>query len=261
MWELGPDADEPEWQTVETPFSTDLFEVVNTAQGPYAVGDGGVLAADRGDGWEIVTDAGPNASQTNSGRSPLPMTISGSGSSVRAVLSAATMSKRVGVRLLVPEGENKHVGIIAVSGTAGSEKVLAGNGSGEILPFTIDGFDVNWDVVSKPAEQGATMTDLAADTEGYGYGIDTSGNVFKTTKDDSWERVGITNAQESSMASGVASMAESTLSREKVVCTDTTTPIRTGHPSRSPSKNHSTHSICTTTRWRSLGVADSCVSE
>jgi photosystem II stability/assembly factor-like uncharacterized protein len=197
MWELGPDADEPEWQTVETPFDTDLFEVVNTTEGPYAVGDGGVLAANRGDGWEIVTDAGPNASQ-NQLRS-LAVTDDGKrlwflGSS--GALGCYDVETRRKSDYSFPMEKTSTWESIAVSGAAGSEKVLAGNGSGEILPFTIDGFDVNWNVIAKPDKQGATMTDLAADAEGYGYGIDTSGNVFTTTRDNGWERVGINNAQE-----------------------------------------------------------------
>jgi photosystem II stability/assembly factor-like uncharacterized protein len=197
MWELGPDGDNPEWQAVETPFSTDLFEVVSTTQGPYAVGDGGVLAADRGDGWEIVTDAGPNASQ-NQLRS-LAVTDDGKrlwfvGSS--GALGCYDVETNRKSDYSFPREKTSTWESIAVSGAAGSEKILAGNGSGEILPFTIDGFDVNWNVVAKPDKQGATMTDLAADSEGYGYGIDTSGNVFRTTKDDGWERVGINNAQE-----------------------------------------------------------------
>ena len=197
MWELGPDADEPEWQEVETPFSTDLFEVVNTTEGPYAVGDGGILAANRGDGWEIVTNAGPNASQ-NQLRS-LAVADDGKrlwflGSS--GALGCYDVETRRKSDYSFPMEKTSTWESIAVSGATGSEKVLAGNGSGEILPFTIDGFDVNWDVVAKPDKQGATMIDLAADAEGYGYGIDTSGNVFTTTKDDGWEKVGIRNAQE-----------------------------------------------------------------
>ena len=197
MWELGPDGDDPEWQTVETPFSTDLFEVVNTTKGPYAVGDGGVLAAKRGDDWEIVTDAGPNASQ-NQLRS-LAVTDDGKrlwflGSS--GALGCYDVETNRKSDYSFPMEKTSTWESIAVSGAAGKEKVLAGNGSGEILPFTIDGFDVNWGVVSKPDKQGATMTDLAADAKGYGYGIDTSGNAFRTTKDDGWERVGINNAQE-----------------------------------------------------------------
>jgi hypothetical protein len=150
-----------------------------------------------GDSWGVVTDAGPNASQ-NQLRS-LAVTDDGKrlwflGSSGAIGCYDVETSRKSDYSF--PREKTSTWESIAVSGAAGSEKVLAGNGSGEILPFTIDGFDVNWNMVSKPDKQGATMTDLAADAKGYGYGIDTSGNVFTTTKDDGWERVGINNAQE-----------------------------------------------------------------
>ena len=197
MREFGSGGDAREWQLAETPFSTDLLEVVTTTNGPYAVGDDGVLAANRGDGWKIITDAGPNASQ-NQLRS-LAVTDKGkrlwfAGSSGALGCYDVETSRKSDYSF--PKGKTSTWESIAVSGATGSEKVLVANGSGEALPYTIDGFDVNWGVVLKPSKQGATMADLAADADGYGYGIDTSGNVFKTTRDDNWEKIGIQNAQE-----------------------------------------------------------------
>ncbi len=60
MWQLGEDGDRPEWRVVETPFSIQLFDVAQTTQGLYAVGEGGTLVADRGGGWEVIFDDGPN---------------------------------------------------------------------------------------------------------------------------------------------------------------------------------------------------------
>jgi hypothetical protein len=55
---------------------------------------------------------------------------------------------------------------VTVSGPRGTEKALAANDSGEVLPFTIDGFDV-----------------------------DTSGNAFNTAVESGWGDIGVVNAQ------------------------------------------------------------------
>ncbi|WP_222919608.1 hypothetical protein [Natrinema sp. SYSU A 869] len=196
MWELGPDADEPEWQSVETPFSIDLFEVVDTVAGPYAIGDDGVIVANRGDGWEVIIDDGPNV-RDNRLRG-LDVTDDGgriwfAGSS--GAIGCYDIETRRKFDYSYPKEMTSTWEGIAVSGETGDEKLLVANGSGEILPVTLHGFDVNWGVTSKPNEKGSKVAGLAASPNGYGYAVDTSGNAFKTTEDDGWEDIGIVNAQ------------------------------------------------------------------
>ncbi|WP_408958870.1 WD40/YVTN/BNR-like repeat-containing protein [Natrinema sp. 74] len=196
MWELGPDADEPEWQSVETPFPTDLFEVVSTVAGPYAIGDGGVIVADRGDGWEVIIEDGPNV-RSNQLRG-LDVTDDGrriwfAGSS--GAIGCYDIETRRKFDYSYPKEMTSTWEGLAVSGETGDEKLLVANGSGEILPVTIHGFDVNWGVTSKPNEQGSKVAALAASPDGYGYAVDTSGNAYKTTKDDGWVDIGIVNSQ------------------------------------------------------------------
>ncbi|MFC7138671.1 hypothetical protein ACFQMA_02325 [Halosimplex aquaticum] len=196
MWELGPDADKPEWRTVESPFQKTIFSVVNTSEGPYAIGDGGTLLADRGGGWEIVLDDGPRT-RDNQLRG-LDVTDDGNrvwfaGSS--GALGCYDVTTR---RKYDYSGPNQMTSTwegIAVAGPAGAEKVLVANGSGEVLPFTIDGFDEDWGPVSKPASKGSNVAALAAAPDGVGYAVDTSGNAFRTTATDGWEDIGIVNAQ------------------------------------------------------------------
>ncbi|WP_440008581.1 hypothetical protein [Halomicrococcus sp. SG-WS-1] len=196
MWELGPDADEPEWYEVESPFEKSIYEVVSTAAGPYAIGDGGTLLANRDGEWEVVLDDGPRT-RDNQLRG-LAVTDDGervwfAGSS--GALGCYDVESRRKFDYSNPNEMTSTWEGIAVSGQRGSEKVLVANGSGEIKPFTVDGFDENWGVVSKPAKKGSKVAALAASPDGYGYAIDTSGNAFKTTKDDGWEDIGIVNAQ------------------------------------------------------------------
>jgi hypothetical protein len=51
---------------------------------------------------------------------------------------------------------------ITVSGERESETALASNGSGAVLPFTIDGFDVDWSQLDKPGGKRSKMAARAA---------------------------------------------------------------------------------------------------
>jgi photosystem II stability/assembly factor-like uncharacterized protein len=195
MWQNGEGGDEPEWRTVETEFTINLFGTVQTDEGPYAVGEGGYLVADRGDGWEIVFDDGP-ATRDNQLRA---IDVTDDGKRIWMVGSSGAMAcydveERKKFDYSYPEEMTSTWEAIAVCGERGSEKVLAANGSGEILPFIIDGYDVNWEPMSKPAGKGSNVAALAATPDGVGFAVDTSGNAFKTTP-EGWEDIGVVNAQ------------------------------------------------------------------
>ena len=196
MWKLGKDGDAPEWAEVETPFGISLFDVAQTTEGPYAVGSGGTLVADRGDGWEVVFDDGPNT-RDNQMRA---MDVTDDGERVWLLGSSGAMAcydveQRRKYDYSYPNEMTSTWEGITVSGERGTEKVLAANGSGEVLPFVVDGFDVDWGQLDKPAGKGSTIAALASTPDGIGFAIDTSGNAFKTTRDEGWKDIGIVNAQ------------------------------------------------------------------
>jgi photosystem II stability/assembly factor-like uncharacterized protein len=195
MWGLGSDANEPEWRVVNTPFTNDLFEVVSTSRGPFAVGDGGIIAGNRGRGWEIITNDGPNVSQNQ--LRTLDVTDDGkrlwfAGSS--GAIGCYDVETNRKYDYSYPNEMTSTWESIAVSGSIGSEKLLVANGSGEILPCSVDGFTINWGVPAKPGS-GSTLAGLAASPDGYGYGIDTSGNAYMTTKNDGWKDIGVIESQ------------------------------------------------------------------
>ncbi|MFC7165564.1 hypothetical protein [Halospeciosus flavus] len=199
MWQTGPEADRPEWRVVEeVPVTSTIYGVAQTSEGPYAVSGGGVLIANRdGDeGWEVVFDDGP--ATRDSRLKAIDVTDDGkrvwiAGSS--GALAAYDVEERRKYDYSYPKEMTSSWEGLTVSGEAGSEKALVANGSGEVLPFTVDGFDVDWAPVSKPAKKGSTIAALAAGPDGTGYAVDTSGNAFKTTKEEGWEDIGIVNAQ------------------------------------------------------------------
>ncbi|WP_435123898.1 WD40/YVTN/BNR-like repeat-containing protein [Halobaculum sp. D14] len=196
MWNLGPEADRPEWKVVETPFDAGLTQVVATQEGPYAVGESGVIVANRGDGWEVIIEDGPNARQN--ALNGISVTDDGKRLWFLGSSGAIGMYDVVQQRKYDYSYPNEMTSTwegITVSGEAGSEKLLAANGSGEVLPFYIDGYDVDWGIVRKPAQKASKIAALASTPDGYGYCIDTSGNAFKTTREEGWNDIGVVNAQ------------------------------------------------------------------
>lgn len=196
MWQLGEDGDRPEWKEVETPFDITLFDVAQTTQGLYAVGANGTLVADRGGGWEVIFDDGP-ATRENQMRA---MDVTDDGERIWMLGSSGAMAcydveTRKKFDYSYPNEMTSTWEGIAIAGDRGKEKGLAANGSGEILPFTLDGFDVNWGQTDKPGGEGSKMAALAATPDGIGFGVDTSGMAFKTTPDEGWVQIGIVNAQ------------------------------------------------------------------
>ena len=129
MWQNGERGDRAEWSDTATDFSINLFGTVQTAEGPYAVGEGGVLVADRGDGWEIVLDDGP-ATRQNQLRA---VDVTDDGRRVWMVGSSGAMAcydvdQRRKYDYSSPEEMTSTWEAIAVCGDRGREKVLAANG-------------------------------------------------------------------------------------------------------------------------------------
>ena len=196
MWQLGSAADRPEWRVIDSTFSFNLYDIVQTSEGPYAVGGRGMLVTDRGSGWEMVFDDGP-ATRQNQLRA---LDVTDDGERVWMAGSSGSMAcydveQRRKFDYSYPEEMTSTWEGITVSGERGTEKALAANGSGEVLPFVIDGFDVDWGQLEKPAGKGSKMAALASTPDGVGFAVDTSGNAFKTTPEDGWTDIGVVNAQ------------------------------------------------------------------
>lgn len=197
MWQLGEAGERPEWEPVETPFDETLFGVAQTVEGPYAVGTDGTLVGDRGNGWEVVFNDGP-ATRENQLRA-IAATDDGEriwllGSSGAMACYDVTQRKKFDYSYPGEMTTTTWEGI-TVAGQRGSEKALAANGSGEILPFALDGFDVDWGQLDKPGDRGSTIAALAATPDGVGFAVDTSGNAFRTSQEEGWEDVGVVDAQ------------------------------------------------------------------
>lgn len=182
------------WQSVTTPFSVDLYDVVQTDDGPFAVGGGGTLVANRGQGWETVVDSGP------AGQSKTLRSIAVTDNETRLWFAGA--SGAIGMYDLIRNrtydfSYSKDISdswqSIAVFGTGGSEKVFVANGSGTVLSVTLSGLEATSWSPSKPGS-GSSIPALAATDDGLVYAADTAGNVYERRPGE-WATIGIKNAQ------------------------------------------------------------------
>ena len=196
MWHMGAEADRPEWRVVDTTFRFNLYDAVQTVEGPYAVGGRGTVVTNRGSGWEVVFDDGPTTRQ-NQLRA---IDVTDDGERVWMAGSAGALAcydveQRRKYDYSYPKEMTSTWEGVAVSGERGREKALVANGNGELLPLTVDGFDVDWGHLEKPADNGENVAALAATPDGVGFAVDASGNAFKTTPTEGWTDIGVVNAQ------------------------------------------------------------------
>ena len=193
MWHQATGADRPSWEVVETPFDIDLYDAEQTPRGAYVVGEGGAVVADEGDGWEIVVEGGPSTRETqiramdstaDGGRLWMVGTQGG--------LACYDVEDRKLFEYSYPVEMTSTWEGIAVSGDVGEEKGIAADGRGGILPFTLDGHDVDWGQLASPAPD-ENIDALAASPDGIAYAIDTASQAYKTTIKDGWGTASVVN--------------------------------------------------------------------
>lgn len=192
MWTFESASTPATWTAVDSPVSTTLHAVVQTANGPCAVGNDGVVVGRARDGtWGVVVDAGIAAKN----RAIYDVAPTDDGTRLWLVGANGTVGyydlaagERHDLSATLPS--DTALQSVAVSGPRGAEKLLVADANGNVLPADVDGDDPQWGPTTRPAA-GTVITDLVADDAGIGYGVDTSANVWLTTEDDGWERVGI----------------------------------------------------------------------
>jgi len=198
----SPDA---AWSEASSPTSKSITSVVQTADGPHAVGSSGnVLALVDGE-WRLVVDSGPSAS--NNPLNDVAVTSDGEriwfagGSGAMGAYDVETGKK---YDYTAPDGKTSTWEAIAATGAIDREHVIVANGSGEVLHGVFEENDegaycIQWGDVVKPAG-GSTIPGVAfsrGDTD-TAYGISTSQAAFETTDyNQTWTKIGVSNANES----------------------------------------------------------------
>jgi hypothetical protein len=188
----GSDVGPGDWQPVKSPTDGTLHAVVTTREGPFAVGEGGVLLGRCNGVWETVLESGLEVT----GNGLLGAAISangrhiwfagGSGAVGRYDLAGSTVSD-----FSASLGKTSTWEDVAVAGLAGEEWIYLANGSGEVLRGKNTGSEIDWKGVKKPGT-GSSISAIEFVGTGTGFVLDGSTNVFQTTdagKD--WRKVGI----------------------------------------------------------------------
>jgi hypothetical protein len=184
---------ESEWTVAETETDSSLHDVRGTATVPHAVGDGGVLIRRSPDRWEVVFDGGPSGN----GNDLYGVDVTDDGERLWVVgASGAIGEYDVTTGNLVdrstPMDSTNNYNDVAVTGLAGDADVYVAGDSGKIYYSFENGKEGTWNDVTPGSGTGLPAIDFHRTRSGHA--IDTNGRVFETDDGETWEPIGIEDA-------------------------------------------------------------------
>ncbi|WP_135852108.1 WD40/YVTN/BNR-like repeat-containing protein [Halorussus salinus] len=190
------EAPTPDWEAATVPTDAALLDAAVTGDGAYAVGAGGVVVGDDGEGWtELLADgprAGSNALRGVAAVEEGGVWVAGENGALGR-LDPATGRH---VDYSAPDGDSSNLVDVAAAGSggaesAGDETLLVVNGSGEVRRGRYRNGDLKWADPTTPGS-GSSLAGVALADESAGYACDTSQSVFETTDGGrSFEEVGV----------------------------------------------------------------------
>lgn len=188
----GGGPDEHGWIEVGSPVGDPLYDVVVSAQGPFAVGADGRILSRADDDWETVVADGPGgdanaleaAAITDDDRRVWFAGSSGALGFYDVVNDTLT-------DLSAPNGMTSSWAALAVGGRAERETVYAANSSGELLPGEVRDAEVDWGDLSKPS--GGESVDAVGVGDGRPFVADTAGGVYSLVR-GAWTTIGVDGA-------------------------------------------------------------------
>jgi hypothetical protein len=180
------------WIEVGSPVGDPLYDVVVSAEGPFAVGGDGRIVSREDDDWTTVVADGPGgdanaleaAAITDDDRRVWIAGSSGALGHYDVVEGELT-------DLSAPNGKTSSWAAVAVGGRAGSETVYLANSSGELLGGEVREGEVDWGDVTKPS--GGESIAAVAVGDGRAFVADTAGGVYSRVQ-GAWQTVGIDGA-------------------------------------------------------------------
>lgn len=172
----GPSAG---WRTADAPTDADLRDAAVAGEAAYAVGDGGAVVADRGDGWTVALADGPGAGGEDLrgvAAADGAVWVAGDGGAV------GRLDPETGrhVDHSAPGGDTSNVAAVAAAGPTDDETLLLADGSGGIRRGRYRDGELAWDDPVTPAS-GSSLADVTLVDADVGFACDTSGAVLRTT--------------------------------------------------------------------------------
>ncbi|MFD1512793.1 twin-arginine translocation signal domain-containing protein [Halomarina rubra] len=203
------------WVTVDSPTGAALADVVMTADGPVAVGEGGVVVH-RADGadWAVVDEDGP----ADASNGLVAVAATDDGAHVWFVGSSGAIGRlRVATGDVkdysAPAGRTSSWEAVTVVGAAGSERVYVANGSGELLVAQLRGTEPTWEGPSKPT--GGNNAVAMDDADGVVFLA--SQNAVARRANGQWNRIDAPSASITDVSALSASVLNATTDAGTVV--------------------------------------------
>jgi hypothetical protein len=190
---IPPAAAADGWTVAETPVDSTLYDVERTSAGAYAVGTGGVVIERTPAGWRTVLDGGP----TGNGNSLFGADVTGDGKRLWFVgASGAIGEYDVETGSLnshaAPMDVTNNFNDVAVTGAAGSATVYVAGDSGKVYYSFENGETGSWDSVTPGSGSAINAVDFHDDRAGHI--VDGNNSVFHTGDGETWDRVGLADA-------------------------------------------------------------------
>ena len=186
-------ATDDEWTVAETPTGNTLYDVECTDAGAYAVGSGGLVLARTADGWWKVLDGGP----TGNGNSLYGADVTDDGKRLWFVgASGAIGEYNVTTGDLTdhsaPMDVTNNFNDVSVTGAAGDANVYVAGDSGKTYYSFENGASETWEYVTPGSGSNINAVDFYDDRAGHI--VDGNKTVFHTTDGETWEEIGLADA-------------------------------------------------------------------
>jgi hypothetical protein len=181
------------WTVVETPTASTLHSVNATATVHHAVGEGGIVLERGSEGWRKVLDGGP----TGNGNDLYGSATTDDGKRLWFVgASGAIGEYDVQTGNLedhsAPNDNTNNYNDVAAKGPAGDANVYVAGDSGKIHYSFENGGTGTWNYVTPGS--GAAIQAIDFHDVRTGHAVDTNGRVFETTDGETWEPIGLQDA-------------------------------------------------------------------
>jgi uncharacterized membrane protein len=184
---------ESRWTVAKAGTDSSLYDVEDTSAGPYAVGTGGVVIDREGDRWKKVLDGGP----TGNGNSLYGADVTDDGARLWFVGSSGAIGEYdVETGSLnshsAPMDVTNNFNDVAVTGPAGEANVYVAGDSGKVYYSFENGETGTWNYVTPGS--GAALPAIDFHDDRAGHLVDTNGTVFATDDGETWDPIGIGDA-------------------------------------------------------------------